>query len=144
MVTNNSYMIDILLEMKDAGAITADAAAQVGGSNKIIDLGEGFVEGNLLIDVSAIDFTTGDETYDLIFQLSSKSDFATVIANKIKIQYGDARGGSNDLDQNFVGREVVPFNNEHQGVIYQFARMFTDVGGTTPSINYTANLTKQT
>ena len=144
MGTNNSYMIDILLEMKDAGAITADAAAQVGGSNKIIDLGEGFVEGNLLIDVSAIDFTTGDETYDLIFQLSSKSDFATVIANKIKIQYGDARGGSNDLDQNFVGREVVPFNNEHQGVIYQFARMFTDVGGTTPSINYTANLTKQT
>ena len=143
-MTNNSYMIDILLEMKDAGAITADAAAQVGGSNKIIDLGEGFVEGNLLIDVSAIDFTTGDETYDLIFQLSSKSDFATVIANKIKIQYGDARGGSNDLDQNFVGREVVPFNNEHQGVIYQFARMFTDVGGTTPSINYTANLTKQT
>jgi hypothetical protein len=71
-----NFTIDTLLQLKDAGLVAASARAQVAGADQILDLGAGFVEGNIVIDVSAIEIDGGDEIYDLIVQLSSDSDFS--------------------------------------------------------------------
>jgi len=54
MVRRNAT-VDELLNLKDAGLVAADAAGQVGGADKILDLGAGFVEGRLIIDISALE-----------------------------------------------------------------------------------------
>ena len=48
------YTHDTLLELKDAGLVAASAAAQVGGSNKILDLGGAAGKQALQVDVACI------------------------------------------------------------------------------------------
>ena len=136
-----SYTFDSLLELKDAGAVTADAAAQVDGADKIIDLGAARVDGVVVITVSAIDITTGDEAYVLKLQGSSSSSFASGIVNLAQIHMGDSSvtGASADTG---TGVWELPFTNEQDGSTLQYIRMYTDVVGTTPSINYTAWIAK--
>ena len=42
-----SYTFDAEMQLKDAGLVAADAAAQVDGSAKVLDLGNGLVEGDV-------------------------------------------------------------------------------------------------
>jgi hypothetical protein len=131
--------------LKDAGLIAADAAAQVGGSAKVLDLGVGLVEGDIVIDVSAIEIATGDERYNIIAQFSSSSTFASDVVIGAILPLGDgstiatAFGGSGvDVDDG-AGRFVLPFRNERNGVWRRYMRLFTDVTGTIATgINYTA------
>ncbi len=51
--TNGTY--DTLLILKDAGLVAASAAAQVSSADKILDVGAGLVEGDVLIDITAIE-----------------------------------------------------------------------------------------
>ena len=139
------YTFDISLQLKDAGLIAADAAAQVGGAARVLDLGVGLVEGDIIIDVSAIEIATGDERYNIIAQLSSSPTFASNVVIVGLIPLGDgstigtAFGGSGvDVDDT-VGRFILPFRNERNGVWYRYMRLFTDVTGTIATgINYTA------
>ena len=48
-------MIDYTHILKDTGLVAADAAGQVDSSDVIVNLGEGLVEGHLIIDVTAIE-----------------------------------------------------------------------------------------
>lgn len=120
------YNFDKDLELKDAGAITADAAAQVGGSARVLDLGPGNrFEGVIVVNVSALDLSSSDETYDIVVQVEAASGFgAPVELVRYKITA--------------IGRYEIPFVNQKGATEYRYLRLFTDVGGTTPSINYTA------
>lgn len=125
------YAFDVDLLLKDAGAVTTDAAAQVGGSARQLDLGGASgsrFEAELVIDVSALDLASTDETYQLIFQVSDTSGFGSGVVDFVRIPI------------TATGRVTVGVSNVKSGVAYRYARMFTDVGGTTPSINYTAFL----
>ena len=149
MSTNNQYIFDADTELKDAGAIAASAAAQVGGADQILDMGaDGFdssllasyYEGDIVIDVTALDFTTADETYQILAQVSNSATFSTGVKNAAAIVLGDAaNGASDDTD---LGQRVLHVNNMIAGTKFRYLRLFTAVGGTTPSINYTAFLTK--
>jgi hypothetical protein len=133
--------VDTLLQLKDAGAIAASAAAQVGGSAKVLDLGTGFVKGNVMVDVTAMDVASGDEKYEIEVQLSSDSGFATgnVVAGELKL--GDSTVAFGTVDS-VIGRYMVPCTNEFGGTQYRYMRLYTRVGGTSPSINYVAYLVK--
>ena len=56
-------MYDFTLSMKDAGLVAASAAATVGGAAKIANVGNGRVDGEMVIDVTAIEIASNDELY---------------------------------------------------------------------------------
>jgi hypothetical protein len=145
--SQHSFVLDALTQLKDAGAVTTSAADQVGGSARVLDL-NAYTEGFLVVDISAMDFTTGDETYVLIFQLSSSATFASDVHNKAAVAFGLAgglasSGATNDAAITTAARKrtVVQVDNEHLGTVYRYARTFHVVAGTTPSIDYVAFLT---
>ena len=137
------YTFDIDLRLKDAGLIAASAAAQVGGSNKIVDLGDGRFDGRVFFNITAIEVASGDENYILHVQVSSKSDFASDIVESCSLEIGDATTLIGDIDS-ITGEYEVGFTNEVAGVTRQFVRVYTEVAGTIATgINYTANIAKK-
>ena len=142
MARKNFTLDDSGLTIKAAGLVGASA-----GGSVIADLGEGFVEGNILIDVTALEVDTGDESYDIILQLSPDSDFGTDtnIVEKVGINLADATQKRSDANaDDVVGRYVIPFNNLYGTSYYRYARIYTVVGGTVVTgINYSARIVKR-
>lgn len=140
---------DSLLELKDAYAMTVSAACQVDSSAKVLDLGTGLVEGDIIIDVSACEVASDDEKYVIGAQISSASDFASdyyEIASLILGSAGTAAGdcipGDTDMA---VGRYVLPFKNMiKDGDTKRYARLYVTISGTIATgINFTGYLTKK-
>ncbi len=135
---NTQY--DSLLEAKRSSKVT-DSAAATDGTNPIkFDFGGGFTEGNVIIDVTAIDAnhttaggTTGTKIgYQISLQLSTSATFATGtvldkcalrLARKVKTGFAPANGDDNIS----TGRYTLPFNNENNGTIYRYARIYTRI-----------------
>lgn len=137
-----NYTFDADLQLKDAGLVAASAAAQVGGVNQILDLGLGLVEGNVVIDATAIEIASNDEIFTIGWQLSNSATFASGIFEGPTIQLGalEVIGGDTDSP---AGRYILPVRNEYGGTIYRYARLYTTVGGTIATgINYSAYLAK--
>lgn len=133
MTLRNSQTYDNLTLLKDAGAITATAAALVGGVARVLDLGSGGrLEAKAVIETSAIDFTTGDESYRVTLEG----------CNDIAFGSGIVELGSLAIVTAAPGRQEIYFVNEADNTIYQYARLKHTIGGTTPSINYVAFLAK--
>lgn len=136
-------MIDNDFILKDAGLVKADAAGTVGGDAVIADLGAGLVEGNLIIDVSAIEIADNDEIYKISLQGSSSATFADTIEDLAILTLGAAEVIGGDQDS-AVGRYVVPFRTERNGTTSRYVRVYCDVDGTLATgINYTARLAKK-
>ena len=100
------------------------------------------MKGHLVVDVTAIEIASDDESYDIQLQGSSKSDFADsfeVLAS-VKLGAQEVIGGDQD---SATGRYMVPFRTEKNGTTYQYARVYTDVNGTIATgINFTAYFCK--
>lgn len=140
---NHSYRFDANLEMKDAGLVASSAAAQVDSADKILDLGaSSYVEGVVVIDVTAIEVASNDELYDIEFQVSDSATFASNIWSVAVLQLGAAEVTSCDAD-NSTGRYFLRVANEFDGTLYRYARLYTKVGGSIAGgggINYSAFL----
>lgn len=133
-----TYTFDANLELKDAGLVAASAAAQVDSAAKIVDLGAGRVDGVVVIDISAIEVATGDESYHVELQFSTDSAFGSgnIVGPTIKLGDSSVNFGSADTG---TGRVELPFCNEYFGTIYRYMRVYTRVAGTIATgINYTA------
>jgi hypothetical protein len=141
-------MIEYTHILKDAGLVAADAAGQVASSDVIVNLGTGLVEGNLIIDVTAIEVADGDENYKISLQGSSQSDFSYDYKNLAILELGafETLGGDQDsssAEDSTTGRYMVPFRTERNGAVYQYVRVYTDVSGTIATgINFAAYLSK--
>ena len=135
-----SYTFDAAFEMKDAGLVAADAAAQVDGSNKIIDLGStANFSGVLVVDVSAIEIASNDELYRIIVQGSNSASFASGNENLAELTLGAVEVRPGGAIDSVVGRYEIPFVNGQGGTNYRYLRVYTDVSGTIATgINYTA------
>lgn len=141
MTVIHKTQFDSLLEMKDAGAIASSAAAQVDAADKILDLGLGLVEANLIIDVTALEVADGNEVYSIEWQLSNSATFAATVVVASVLRIGDSSVAFGSAD-NAVGRYIQPVNNEFNGTAYRYARLFTRIAGTVATgINYSAFLT---
>jgi len=142
MTRKNFTLDDSGLTIKAAGLVGASAAGSV-----IATFGEGFVEGNIVIDVSALEIASDNEIYDIILQLSPDAAFGTAanIREKIALNLSASEEKRSDCDaDDIIGRYIVPFNNLHAGTIYPYGRIYTVVAGTIDSggINYSARLCK--
>lgn len=135
------FTVDLNLQLKDAGLIAADDIAQVGGSDKILDLGAARFDGRVIIDASAVEVASGDEAYEVVLEFSNSSSFASGIRQGPKFTLGDAAATvmlAADTD-NGVGRYELPFTNEINGTTYRYMRMQIDVSGTVATgVNFTA------
>lgn len=127
-----SVPIDAELQFADGGTtITADGVTEVASVDAVIDFGaDAFVEGMLVIDIDDMDSTTGDESYEIKFQVSDSSGFATTYTTAAK-----PVGGTGAY---FTGRYTLRVDNIAQTASGQskpmrYARCLANVGGTTPS-----------
>ena len=132
---------DHALLLRDAGAVTASAAAQVSAAAKVLDLGAGRVAGVVMLDISAMDVTSGDEKYELEAQYSNDATFATGVVVGQVAKLGDSTTTGSSADST-TGRYELPVVNEINGTRYRYMRLFQRIAGTTPSINFVGYLTK--
>ena len=144
MGLTRDYLFDSELQLLDSQTITADDVAQVGGSDKILDLGgdDAFASGDLVIVATALKITANDETYDFVLQGSSSSTFASDVNTLARYRLGPkevlgvASIGVVDKDH-VVGTHVLPFYNwvanEDGRKSFRYLRLVIDVAGTSPS-----------
>ena len=129
---------DDALLLKDAGLVAADDAGQVGGSDVILDIGSGMVEGDLVVDITAIEIASDTELYRIYLEGSNSATFASGIVPLACLEVGAKEVIDGDTDS-AVGRYTVPFRNERAGTLYRYIRVYTDVTGDIETgINFTA------
>lgn len=143
MPQSNSYTFDKNLQLKDAGAIAASAAAQVASADKVLDLGAGRFNGVAIVDITAIEVADGNESYHVELQFSNSASFASTNIVGPCMKFGDSTVNFGSADT-APGRVEIPFCNEYFGTKYRYMRAFTRVGGTVATgINYTAWVASQ-
>lgn len=142
IVNPGNRTVDTLLALKTAGLIAASAAVAT-----ILDLGSGEWEGELVLDVTALEIATGDEGYDLVLQGSPDAAFGTAgnIQDLMDLHLGADGTKRTDSDKDdVIGRYILPMTNRLIDTVYRYVRMYTVVVGTIATgINYTARLTKR-
>jgi len=127
---------DLVLEdsLTSAGAVSAIVASQAGlvlDVAKIIDLGDGLVEGYMIVDIDAILCSAADVLYEIYLQGAQSATFATagLVRNLATLELGAGElltnGTATTGDQGAAGeRYVVPFRNEVAGVVYRYVRAY--------------------
>lgn len=135
-----TYSYDNELLLKDAGLVAASAAAQVGGSDKIRDVGASTrIDEMLVIDVTAIEIASNDEEYDIIVQGSSSASFASDIQNLAQMNLGATEVRQGGAIDSTTGRYELPFTNYQDDTTYRYIRLYTAVAGSIDTgINYSA------
>ena len=126
------------------------AAALVGSTadgTLILDLGNGLIDADLILDVTAIETDTGDESYAVILEGSPDATFGTAtniaVLSRIVIGHHSATAMAPQGFDSTVGRYCVCVRNELNGTTYRYARIRTVVAGTVATgINYMAWLSK--
>lgn len=148
-VYNNTHSpVDAELQLEDGAALIAAS----GAGSDILDLGDdgfddaagvgAYVKGKVLVLVSALEFGTGDETYDIRVQLSTSATFASDIVDRAVLPLGDAVA-PRDVDVTGLGKYLIPVDNELNIKRYRYMRIYVTVGGTIATgIMFEAWLTK--
>lgn len=133
------FIFEPAFQLKDAGLVAADAAAQVGGVDRILDLGAARTDGRAIVDVTAIEVASGDEIYRIKLQFSNSATFASGVIGGTQIHLGDSSTLVGESADSAVGRYEIPFTNEINGTVYRYVRLYTDVSGTIATgINFSA------
>ena len=137
-----TYDNDLLL--KDAGLIASSQACKVDGSAKILDIGSGAMEGDVIIDVTAIEIASNTETYQIGVQVSSDSAFASDYYEVASLILGAAEIIPGDTDME-TGRYAIRFRNTiAENVTKRYLRLYvTVVGDILTGINFVAYLAKK-
>lgn len=131
MTIRNSHTYDNLTLLKDAGAVTASGAAQVASVARVLDMGDAAFDATCVVDPSALDLASADETYRVAVQGSLSPSFAGT-----PVELGSVAIAS-------MNRHEFGVMNQIGGIKYRYVRAFLTVGGTTPSINCTIYLAKK-
>lgn len=137
MSGNNNYMYDDALSLRDAGLLASTTT-----ETTILDLGAGFVEGDLIIDVSAVEVATGNEKYTIHLEGSNVAAMTSGSVTLANIPLGNATDPADAATG--TGRFVLPFRNEQNGTNYRYVRIYTLVAGTIATgINFAAFIGKK-
>ena len=156
----DSYQFDQKLALSDGAlAYTASGIGQVGGANQIIDFGgpqsrtdlgiigaQAVVRIAVVIDITAIDVTSSNETYSIdILGSNLAAGTNPVHLGGLKVGYGTATpNGTTGLastgagSTTSTGRFIIFATSEQNDVKYEWIYLYVTVGGTTPSITFKA------
>ena len=126
------YTYDNALLLKAAGLLA------VSTDSIILDLGDGFVEGDVVIDLSACEIATGDEIYTVSVEASNVAAMTSGSVCLCKKVFGNLVAPM-DAALSAPGRYVISFRNEENGTLYRYIRLSTVVAGTIATgINFMA------
>lgn len=107
---SHSYIRDINLLAKDAGAVTSTGVGTVAGEAKVIDLQGSYATGRLIVLVDAIEVASNNELFDLRLEASNDETFATGVYVLARLHLGAAEVTGETIDT-VTGLHVVPFAN---------------------------------
>jgi hypothetical protein len=159
-LTNNTlpsiipqFTLPVDANMQFASAQTLTATGFVNNSNAVLDLQPGRFMGMLALDITALDITSGNETYQLSLLGSNDNtfgngnvdllafhDFAAAPAGRIIPTLLAASPTIPDAGR--AGSLIaIPFTNIMQGFIYRYLKLDAVLAGTTPSITLSAWVT---
>jgi hypothetical protein len=132
----SQFTYDDALSLKDAGLVASTTT-----ESTIVTLGDGLVEGYLVIDVSAVEVASTDEIYLICLEGSTVAAMTSGSVCLAQIEMGNATAPA-DADTG-TGRFAVPFRNEQNGTLYPYVRIYTEVAGTIATgINFSAFIAK--
>lgn len=115
------YPFDANAVLHDGTAVTSSAA----GSVAYYDVGASArFPAVAVVNVTANDGTSSDETYDVSIQGSNATNFSTL-----------QELGSMKITRADTGRFTILFDNDQDGVVYRYVRVYFTLAGTTPSIS---------
>lgn len=133
----SQFTYDTALVAKTAGLLAASA------DGTIIDLGDGLVDGFLVIDLTACEIASGNEIYTVSLEgsdVAAMDSGSVCLAKKV---FGNLVVPM-DAALSASGRYVVPFRNEEGGETFRYVRLSTLVAGTIATgINFSAFLAKR-
>ncbi len=140
----SQYTYDAALLLKAAALVASSANGSL-----ILDVGNGLVDADLVVDVTAMEIDSNDESYTIVLEGSPDAAFGTAanimpLAMMVLGDHASTAGalaamGADDA----IGRFVVPCRNERNGTTYRYLRVRTVVAGTIATgINYSAWLAK--
>lgn len=130
----SQFTYDADLSLKAAGLIAAST------DGTILDLGAGFVEGDIVIDVSAIEVASGNEIYTFSLEGSNVAAMTSGSVCLAKKVFGNLVVPM-DGALSATGRYVLPFRNVENGVLFRYVRYSLLVAGTIATgINFSAFL----
>lgn len=119
----SQFTYDHATLLKAAGALTAST------DGTILDLGEGLVDGFLVLDVSAVEVASGNEIYTVSLEGSTVAAMTSTSVCLAKKVFGNLVVPM-DAALSAAGRYVVPFRNEEGGTLYRYVRLSTLIAGT--------------
>jgi hypothetical protein len=127
------HTFDAALLLKAAGLIAATANGSL-----IVDIGAGYVDADVVIDLSACEIASGDEIYTVSIEGSNDPTMATGSVCLARKVFGNLVVPM-DAALSAAGRYVLCFRNEENGTLYRYVRIHTTVAGTIATgINYSA------
>jgi len=133
----SQFTYDTALVAKTAGLLAAST------DGTIIDLGDGLVDGFLVIDLTACEIASGNEIYTVSLEgsdVAAMDSGSVCLAKKV---FGNLVVPM-DAALSASGRYVVPFRNEENGETFRYVRLSTLVAGTIATgINFSAFLAKR-
>lgn len=144
---DRTYSFDVNLLFSDGVlAQTASGFTQALGANGILDLGgnqgtspkqQARIDACAVIDVTAIDISSGNETYQIDILASNDPAFGAgnvVCVGGVQLGKGTSLRGPAAQADSVVGRVEIPFCTQVAGLLFEFIGVFITTGGTTPSI----------
>lgn len=109
---------------------TLTSSGYVNQLQQQVDLGGGLWEGCLILDISALDLSTDDQTYQLLFQGSNDPAFAD---GNVLLEINLSQ------DSLTVAPVSVPTIISFRGATsFRYLQLYAQLGGTTPSITLSA------
>lgn len=143
------YTLPLDTALQFASAQTLTATGYVNNSTAVLDIGGGRFTGALAFDVTALDQTTGDETYKVFLFGSNDSAFGN--GNVENLGCYDWGASANRIVATILGSNAtVPptglageidalfFTNLRQSKVYRYLKCYAVLAGTTPSITLSA------
>jgi hypothetical protein len=147
----NSYTLDAATLLRDSadGLETASAAETL-----VLDFGnttsgpaveqKAYTAGDLVVDFVAVESDTGDESIQIVVQLSDSATFASGVVTRAVLHHGNALGAGG-VDNFTVGRLTLGIDNEHMGDVYRYMRLANVIAGTIATgFNYNAFFAEKT
>jgi len=128
MAKKNITALPFDLALLFGEATTVTASGVIGA---VVDLKSlGFNEGTVVVDVTASDDASANETYVVTVEVSTDLAFTTPVAIATRT-----------LSKGVLGSQFIPVNNQGEEM-YQYIRLNSTLGGTTPSLTVNAYLSE--
>jgi hypothetical protein len=133
----SQFTYDHALLLKAAGLVAAST------DSTILDIGDGLVDGFVVLDVSEVEIASGNEIYTISLEGSNVAAMDSGSVALAKKVFGNLVVPM-DAALSAAGRYVIPFRNEENGTIFRYVRLSTAVAGTVATgINFLGFIAKR-